>query len=207
MAFAFIDGAERVISNGTGKKSYKLGAGVLYKGPNGLLEYMFSTVVPVPGLAEYYAYACMNYLYPTRFEIYKGLKVYTDCQLLAYANEVLHVPNGHGIRREQLLKEIDRLFQHIPETDPSVKKDMHLYQFEKVKGHSGIVYNERADYLAKQALVDTTVRQPFDDWVLEPQRYWDTKAGEYAFKYFPFCGAGDETKIRPSSSLEWREEK
>lgn len=184
MTVIYFDGAER---RSTEAKGYDIGVGIVMVSEGNVEGYSLNTFVKVPGAAEYIAFAFMAETLRFRTDVRKA-RLFTDCSPIANAKEALHPGNNKGA----LAYAIESLFDRFTYKTLGINTQTQLawlkiLSIEEVKGHSGVVYNEYADYLAKCAINHVSAFLSFDDWARQPRRYWDSQKEQYDHKYLPFC--------------------
>lgn len=180
MTMIFFDGSERKVG-----KNFVIGAGVVIVERGLVRECQFQTVLPRSGFAETVAFWHVLSIMP--FSELNKARLFTDDEIVGRAKEALYDGNYAGKAKERLLTHFDAFTNLFGSDRPQhfIQALKHL-DIQKVKGHADIVYNERADYLAKCANDKSKTVAPYEQWVLEPKKYWDTEKECYAEKQYPF---------------------
>lgn len=184
MTVIYFDGSER---RSTEEKGYDIGVGIVMVSEGNVEGYSLNTFVKVPGASEYIAFAFMAETLRFRTDVRRA-KLFTDCHPIAHAKENLHPGNNKGALAYAIESHFDRFtYKTLGINTQTQLAWLRILNIEEVKGHSGVVYNEYADYLAKCAIDNVAAFLSFDDWIKQPRRYWDTVQEKYMQKYLPFC--------------------
>lgn len=185
MTTIYFDGSEK---RNKENKSYDIGVGIVVVNQGNVSSYSFGTTSPYSGGSEFIALAMTVETLRFHMDVRKA-RLFTDCEPVAHAKEHLHPGNYKGDKVELLRQSLDKHLYRPYGTDiNALLAWLKVLNIEKLKGHSGIVYNEYADFLAKHGLNNSL--EPFisfEEWVLQPKKYWNTETDSWGFKHFPFC--------------------
>lgn len=174
------------------------GYGIIICANNETIELSGSRYTPrhLSGSYEFYAFIEMAlWLHKAGYD-FKGVTVYTDDMEISQANFALHPENYRRTRAMQLLDKFHNTmsaFGYGLESFLIVANALTDCHIVKIKGHSGLIYSERVDYLARSAarkLSDKSDFVPlsFNEWLKQGIVYY-SKAGIAKRWFPPFCGA------------------
>lgn len=126
----------------------------------------------------------------------QDLAVYTDDQAVGYANFTLHPENYRGGHAQGLRERVSQLCQTLysSATESLVLEYLQHARIQWVKGHRFLVYQCRADYLARHAARGAkSTAQPgrlgplgFEDWLSQGFQYYTSGSEEPSTWYPPF---------------------
>ncbi|MNR71438.1 hypothetical protein D3C71_20540 [compost metagenome] len=124
--------------------------------------------------------------------------IHTDCDLLANAGFVLHPGNGVGKAAETLTGTFERLCStfYDGQTLELVLQVLRQARLNKVASHRRVVYNERADFLAKHAVaLHATPAEAaplsFSGWLAKGLTKWVSPEEQVTW-YAPFAPTAPE---------------
>jgi ribonuclease HI len=132
----------------------------------------------------------VRFLKRARFD-FSDIDFYTDDEMIAYSGFTLHPGNYVSAKVVERFHEQLR-FIVAEFYDESMYDDMlealTKATFHKVKGHDGIIYNMRVDYLAKHAAYRASgqnkTHHEFDEWL--EQGFMEYRKGDSYIWYPPF---------------------
>lgn len=127
---------------------------------------------------------------------FKHLTILCDDDLFGYAQSWLHMDNFNQRRAQAVNERLERVAALLyPATSSDVIKLVH-HAFKhatihKLKGHSQMVYQERADYLAKFGArkvcgLEKNLPLSFEDWLIAGIPYFDREEKCSKTWYAPF---------------------
>ncbi len=123
----------------------------------------------------------------------ENLVVYTDDENIGYANGYLHPDNYAGARSFALNERLDKLCSKLycEATRDLVLRYLRGARIHKLKGHSFLVYQERADYLARQCAWRLMEGTPlpslsFMDWLAKGLPYYTRDSVDPKTWHAPF---------------------
>lgn len=166
MATIYVDGSSLKVS----RRESRLGWGVVVVDEGTVTEHCGSVIVKQQFTAYHEVIAIIEAI-----KIAVALKIepssgsfITDDEVFGYAPFALH-PENHAVRKRDAIEEKVHLATKKVCCRPALERVVLEYlrdsRIEKVKGHSGIIYNERADYLAKFGSRATGgPPAPFEHW-------------------------------------------
>lgn len=182
-----IDGS---IIKGTSPKSFNIGWGIVIN--HGEMERYGAMTV---GKENVGSYEIISFIEAVIYAVSRGVQpkdftVYTDDERIAYAGFYFWKDNyclGRGEEIRQKLANVLKTCYSL-ELLPTLENFLVYSRIHKLKGHIGLVYQERANYLAKASAyvgIDESknVIHGYDDWLSEGfVRY---RAGDVVERVYP----------------------
>lgn len=135
---------------------------------------------------------------------FKNTTILCDDMLMGYAQSALHRDNFRGTEaaavRARIAVVVSQL--HSPETAQLVLDAIEHSTIHKLKGHSRMVYQERADYLAKEGAraacgIESDPLMGYEAWLQKGIRFFDPEKDSYDLWKAPFV---DSLEVKGTSS-------
>lgn len=180
----------------TGARKFALGYALVVNHDGEEFEQAGALEVPqhLTGMHEAYAGIEGLLLAHRRGVSPEDVVLHTDDELLGHAPLFLHLPNGYGQRAHNLEVRVRTLCNALfQKTDAEVVLEyLRRARCHKLKGHDLLVYQERTDYLAREAawrVLEPSRAEPldYDSWLARGMLVYTAPSVAQKW-YAPFAG-------------------